>query len=167
VLEEVSNNPEAPVKLIQYDVLPEHVVGLVEALKNLEGAADPLYIGDTGESIEAFPTAIDVAEALGLVKYEGGYVRLTELGVRVAEADTKRLRKILKESVISNKVEPLYTVYKVLKEKKAISIEELKSIAKKFWGTEKEEAIKNLILWGVYLRLFKLSPDNTQIILVG
>ena len=162
----MSNNPEAPVKLIQYDVLPDHVVGLVEALKNLGGVADPLYIGDvTGESIEAFPKAIDAAEALGLVKYESGYVRLTELGVRVAEADAKRLRKILKESVISNKVEPLYTVYKVLKEKKVISIEELKSIAKKFWGTEKEEAIKNLILWGVYLGLFKLSPDNTQIIL--
>ena len=79
---------------IPRDVLPDHVVGLVESLHSLGGKVDPMYIGDlTGESIDLLPKVIDVAEALNLVRYENGYLYLTELGRKVAEADPKRLMK--------------------------------------------------------------------------
>jgi hypothetical protein len=163
----VSKEPSRSPSLIPRDILPDHVVGLVEALYSLGGSADPMHIGDiTSESIDILPKAIDVAEALNLVRYEGGYIHITELGKRVAEANTKKLKKLLREAVLSNSIEPLHEIYTVLKEKKKIPIEEFMSIVEKHYRKIDENVIKNILVWGAYLGLFKMSEDDTEIIII-
>lgn len=126
-----------------------------------------MHIGDiTSESIDILPKAIDVAEALNLVRYEGGYIHITELGKRVAEANTKKLKKLLREAVLSNSIEPLHEIYTVLKEKKKIPIEEFMSIVEKHYRKIDENVIKNILVWGAYLGLFKMSEDDTEIIII-
>ncbi len=154
--------------LIPRDILPDHVIGLVESLYSLGCSADPMHIGDiTGESIDVLPKAIDVAEALNLVKYENGYLRITDLGKKIAEANPKKLRKMLREAIISNKVEPLYEVYMTLKERKTLTKEEFREIIEKHYRRVNNEIMNNVLMWGTYLGLFKLSEDDTQVILLS
>lgn len=160
---ESNRNPH----FIPRDVLPDHVIGLVEALYSLGGSADPMHIGDiTGESIDVLPKAIDVAEALNLLRYENGYLHITEFGRKVAEANTKKLKKLLREAVIANKIEPLYEVYLALKNQGAMPVEEFIRIVEKHYKRVNEDVIKNVLVWGAYLELFKMSEDDSQIILI-
>ena len=152
---------------IPCDVLPDHVVGLVEALYSLGGSVDPMYVGDiTSESVDVLPKAIDAAETLNLLRYESGCLRITELGRKVAEANAKKLKKILREIVLSNKIEPFYEVYTRLKEKRTMPVEEFKSIVGKYHRRISKDIIRNVLVWGAYLELFKMSEDDSQIVLI-
>jgi hypothetical protein len=163
VSKESSKDPH----IIPRDILPDHVIGLVEAVHSLGGSVDPMYVGDiTGESIEILPKAVDIAEALNLIKYKNGYLYITEFGKKVAEADVKRLRKLLREVVILNKVEPLHEIYIDLKKRKKISKEEFISIVEKYYKRIDENIIRNILVWGTYLQLFKMNEDDTEIILI-
>jgi len=164
VSKESNRNPH----LIPRDVLPDHIIGLVESLYSLGGLADPMYIGDiTSESIDVLPKAIDVAEALNLMKYENGYLQITDFGRKVAEADSKKIRKLLREAVIANKIEPLHEIYTVLRNRKKISREEFISIVEKHYKRINDEVIKNVLVWGTYLHLFKMSEDDTEVVLMS
>ncbi|MEL9940992.1 MAG: AAA-associated domain-containing protein [Ignisphaera sp.] len=163
----MSKEADKNLRFIPRDVLPDHVIGLVEALYSLGGSADPMHIGDiTSESIDVLPKAIDVAEALNLLRYENGYLYITELGRKVAEANAKKLKKILREIVLLNRIEPLYEIYTILKERRAIPVEEFKNIVEKHYRRINRDVIKNVLVWGAYLELFKMSEDDSQIVLI-
>jgi hypothetical protein len=76
------------------------------------------------------------------------------------------LKKLLREAVLSNSIEPLHEIYTVLKEKKKIPIEEFMSIVEKHYRKIDENVIKNILVWGAYLGLFKMSEDDTEIIII-
>jgi hypothetical protein len=76
------------------------------------------------------------------------------------------LKKLLREAVLSNSIEPLHEIYTVLKEKKKIPIEEFMSIVEKHYRKIDENVIKNILVWGAYLGLFKMSEDDTEIITI-
>jgi len=151
--------------LLPVDVTPDHILGLVEVLNSLGGSVDSMYVGDAVfENVEILPKAIDVAEALGLVKSDKGNLSLTELGKKVAKSDPKSLKYLLKNAV--SKIEPLHELVSVLKTKKKISVEEFKSIVEKYYPGRSEEAEKNLLIWGAFLNLFKMDEDDEEIHLI-
>lgn len=76
------------------------------------------------------------------------------------------MKKLLREAVLSNSIEPLHEIYTVLKEKKKIPIEEFMSIVEKHYRKIDENVIKNILVWGAYLGLFKMSEDDTEIIII-
>lgn len=163
----MSKESDRSLHFIPRDVLPDHIVGLVEALYSLGGSVDPMYIGDiTSESIDTLPKAIDVAEALNLIKYEKGYLQITELGRKVAEANAKKLKKLLREAVTANKIEPLNEIYIKLKERRSMSVEEFIDIVEKYYRKIDDSVIKNILVWGAYLELFRMSEDDTQVTLI-
>ncbi len=154
--------------LMPRDILPDHVIGFIEALHSLGGQADPMHIGDiVEESIELLPKVIDMAELLGFVKYENGYLRITNAGKMIAEANPKKLRTLLREIVLKNRIEPLHEIYEALKRRKSIPIDEFIQIVEKHYKRINNDIIRNVLIWGTYLRLFKLSEDDTQVILIS
>ncbi|MEM4971699.1 MAG: AAA-associated domain-containing protein [Sulfolobales archaeon] len=140
----------------------DQVIGLVEILYSLGGVADTSKISEIVD-VDAglLPNVIDVAEALGLVKLSRGDLEITSLGRDIARADSRSLKKMLRELAI--KLEPISTIYKEISEKGYMNKGELEKILETFYGPEKSKAFECIINWGIYLGLFRWSSD-TQIL---
>ena len=151
--------------LLPLGITPDHVLGLLEMLYSLGDNVDSMYIGDSlGESVDTLPHAIDVAEALGLVKASGGNLQLTELGRRIVRGDPKTVRRELRRHV--DRLEPLGELIRILKERKSISVEEFMEIMEKYYPGNSEEAAKNVLIWGAFLNLFKMDEDDEEVHLI-
>lgn len=149
--------------LIPSEVLPDHVLGLIETLHMLGGSADPMHIGDIiGENIEILPHAIDLAEALGLITYRNGIVTLTELGRKVVKSYTKTVRKILRKMAL--KLQPLKDIVDILKDRGYLTVDEYKNIIMRRYPSSYAVAYEHILIWGTFLGLFKMSKDDTLII---
>lgn len=145
------------------DVSPDHVLGLLEVLHTMGGLTDSMYVGDAvHENIQVLPKAIDVAEALGLIKTHKGNLQLTELGKRVARSDPKSIKNLLRNA-ISN-IEPLAEIASTLKEKKRMTVEEFDAIIGKYYPGNVEEARKNVLIWGAFLHLFVMDEEDEEIL---
>ncbi|MEM0439916.1 MAG: AAA-associated domain-containing protein [Sulfolobales archaeon] len=141
----------------------DQVVGLVEALYSLGGLADTSKISEVIDADAGLlPNVIDVAESMGLVRLEKGDLVITDTGKEVAKADSRSIKKILRNLVIG--IEPISSIVKMLNEKGSIQIEELRSILEEFYGTKASEAIECLIHWGTYLNIFRWRPDEREIV---
>lgn len=152
--------------LLPPDVTPDHVLGLLELLQSLGSGIDSMYVGDAlSEDIRMLPHAIDVAEALGLVRQKGGNLELTERGRRIAVGNPKTVKKLLQEVVL--KLEPIAEIVELLKERGEIPVEEFNTIVEKYYSTNFEEARHNILVWGAYLGLFKLDEDDEKVILLS
>jgi len=152
--------------LLPPDITPDHVLGLLEMLHSLGGNIDSMYIGDSlGESVETLPHAIDVAEALGLVKANSGNLQLTELGKKIVKGDPKTVRRELRKHV--DKLEPLGELVRILRERRSISVEEFMEIVEKYYPGNSEEAAKNVLIWGAFLNLFKMDEDDEEVHLIA
>ncbi|MEM1611046.1 MAG: AAA-associated domain-containing protein [Sulfolobales archaeon] len=140
----------------------DQVIGLVEILYSLGGVADTSKISEIVD-VDAglLPNVIDVAEALGLVRLSKGDLEITSLGRDVARANSRSLKKMLRELAL--KLEPISTIYREASVKGYISREELEKILEAFYGPEGGRAFECIISWGIYLGLFRWSPD-TQIL---
>ncbi|MEZ0394628.1 MAG: AAA-associated domain-containing protein [Desulfurococcaceae archaeon] len=151
--------------IVPYYLTPDYVIGLVEALYSLGGAADAMHLGDLlGENIDSLPHVIDVAEALGLVRLEDGDVRLTDLGKNIAEGNIKVVKKVLRQRL--SLLEPLNEVLSLLKSRKRIDVEEFRDVIAKYYLKHVKEAEKTLLQWGAFLNLFKMSEDDNEIYLL-
>jgi len=160
-----SDKSERGKVLLPPDITPDHVLGLLEMLYSLGDNVDSMYIGDSlGESVETLPHAIDVAEALGLVRTSGGNLQLTELGRKVVKGDPKTVRRELRRHI--EKLEPLGELMRILKERKSISVEEFMEIMEKYYPGNSEEAAKNVLIWGAFLYLFKMDEDDEEVHLI-
>ncbi|MGB9708560.1 MAG: AAA-associated domain-containing protein [Infirmifilum sp.] len=151
--------------LLPVDVTPDHVLGLVEVLHGLGGSVDSMYVGDVlRENIHVLPKAIDVAEALGLVKSEGGNLTLTELGKRVASSDPKSLKYLLRNAL--KRIEPLSEIVDLVSKKKRISVEDFEKLLENYYPARVEAAMKNILIWGAFLNAFKMDEDDEEIHLI-
>ena len=160
-----SDRGEGRKVLLPPDITPDHVLGLLEMLHSLGDNVDSMYIGDSlGESVETLPHAIDVAEALGLVRTSSGNLQLTELGRKIVKGDPKTVRRELRRHV--EKLEPLGELVRILKERKSISVEEFMEIIDKYYPGNSEEAAKNILIWGAFLNLFKMDEDDEEVHLI-
>jgi hypothetical protein len=149
--------------LLPPDVTPDHVLGLLELLRSLGSGIDSMYVGDAlGEEVSLLPHAIDVAEALELIVQRGGNLELTERGRRVAAGNPKTVKELLRE--VALKLEPIAEIVEQLRKKKELLAEEFESIIKKHYPTNFEEAIKNVLVWGAYLGLFKMDEDDEKVV---
>ncbi len=149
--------------LLPPDVTPDHVLGLLELLRSLGSGIDSMYVGDAlGESVDLLPHAIDVAEALELVVQRGGNLELTERGKRVAAGNPKIVKELLHE--VALKLEPISEIVERLKERGELAVEEFESIIRKYYPTNFEEALKNVLVWGAYLGLFKMDEDDERVV---
>jgi hypothetical protein len=149
--------------LLPPDVTPDHVLGLLELLRSLGSGIDSMYVGDAlGEDVNLLPHAIDVAEALELIVQRGGNLELTERGRRVAAGNPKTVKELLRE--VALKLEPIAEIVEHLRKKKELLAEEFESIIKKHYPTNFEEAIKNVLVWGAYLGLFKMDEDDEKVV---
>ncbi len=149
--------------LLPPDVTPDHVLGLLELLRSLGSGIDSMYVGDAlGEDVNLLPHAIDVAEALELIVQRGGNLELTERGRRVAAGNPKTVKELLRE--VALKLEPIAEIVEQLRKKKELLAEEFESIIKKHYPTNFEEAIKNVLVWGAYLGLFKMDEDDEKVV---
>lgn len=147
------------------DVTVDHVLGLVELLNSLGNKTDSMYIGDAiNENIGILPHAIDVAEVLGLVESRGGDLTLTELGRRVVKGNPKAVKNLLKKEV--RKLEPIAELMSRLKESGKITVEEFDELIMKHYPGNFEMAKHNVLQWGAFLNLFKMSEDDTEIVLL-
>ncbi|QOJ78599.1 AAA-associated domain-containing protein [Infirmifilum lucidum] len=163
--EDPSSSQQKKKILLPVDVTPDHVLGLVEALNSLGGSIDSMYVGDAiFERVDILPKAIDVAEALGLIRSEQGNLTLTDLGKRVARSDPKSLKYLLKNAIA--RTEPLTELVTILKHRRKIGVEEFESIVEKYYPGRVEEAKKNLLIWGAFLNLFKMDEDDEEIHLI-
>ena len=149
--------------LIPPDVTPDHVLGLLETLYSLGGRLDPMYIGDAiGESIKILPHAIDLAEALNLVVYKDGIISITEFGREVARADVKSVRRMLRRFAF--KLQPLRDIIERLKTRGFLKVEEYEELISNRYPGSFLEAFKNILIWGTFLRLFKMNERDDMII---
>lgn len=149
--------------LIPPDVTPDHVLGLAEVLYSLGGSIDPMYIGDAiGENIRILPHAIDLAEVLGIVTHSGGIVTLTEFGKKIVRENNKTVRKLLREK--SLRLEPLREIVKRLKKKGFITVEEYDEIIGENYPGEYERAFRNILIWGAFLKIFRMDEEDSMII---
>jgi hypothetical protein len=149
--------------LLPPDVTPDHVLGLLELLRSLGSGIDSMYVGDAlGEDVNLLPHAIDVAEALELIVQRGGNLELTERGRRVAAGNPKTVKELLRE--VALKLEPIAEIVEHLRKKKELLAEEFEFIIKKHYPTNFKEAIKNVLVWGAYLGLFKMDEDDEKVV---
>jgi NitT/TauT family transport system ATP-binding protein len=105
---------------------------------------------------------VDVAEALGLVRLSKGDLEITNIGRDIARADSRSLKRLLRELAI--KLEPILTIYREISEKGSMSREELEKILDEFYGSEKEKAVECIISWGTYLGIFRWSPSTRMLV---
>lgn len=140
----------------------DQVIGLVEILYSLGGVADTSKISEIVD-VDAglLPNVIDVAEALDLVRLSKGDLEITNLGRDIARADSRSLKKILRELAL--KLEPISTIYREISAKEYMSREEFEKILETFYGPEGRKAFDCIINWGTYIGIFRWSPD-TQIL---
>ncbi|HWQ16309.1 MAG TPA: AAA-associated domain-containing protein [Sulfolobales archaeon] len=141
----------------------DQVVGLVEALYSLGGSADTSKISEVIDADAGLlPNVIDVAESMGLVRLEKGDLVITDTGKEVAKADSRSMKKILRNLAMG--IEPISSIIKMLNEKGSIHIEELRSMLEEFYGSKASEAIECLIHWGTYLNIFRWRPEEQEIV---
>lgn len=160
---EEGSSKESSRVTIPPDITPDHVLGLIEALYSLGGSIDPMYIGDAiGENIRLLPHIIDLAEAMKLITYREGVLTLTDFGKRVVRENTKMVKKLLR-SVAAN-LEPIREIVSILKNKGFLTIDEYRDIICKTYPQNFEEAYRHVLLWGAFLRLFKMSDDDKLIL---
>lgn len=150
--------------VLPYYLTPDHIIGLVEALSSLGGKADPMLLGDMlGERIDTLPLVIDVAQALGLVEVdERGDLHLTEVGRALVHGNIKQVKQILKSRAES--VEPLGSILRALSQRRKISAKAYREILSNFYHRHIGEAEKNVLQWGAFLGLFKMTQDDEYIV---
>ncbi len=149
--------------LLPPDVTPDHVLGLVELLHSLGGRVDSMHIGDAiSEDVRFLPHAIDVAEALGLIVQREGNLELTDLGRRVAEANPKTVRELLRR--VSSKLEPIRSIVERLEEKGEMLAEEFMEHLQRCYSSDFERAMQNVLSWGAFLGLFKMDEDDERVL---
>jgi len=152
--------------LLPVGVTPDHVLGLVEILSSLGGSIDSMYVGDAvSENIGILAHAIDVAEALGLIKSEGGNLVLTELGRKVVRSDPASLKHLLRDAIA--RLKPINELVEILKERRRISVEEFEAILEKYYPGRVEEAKMNILIWGAFLHLFKMDESDEEVYLIS
>lgn len=140
-------------------VTVDQVVGLVEVLHSLGGSADTSKISEIIDmDASMLPNVIDVAEALGLLAHSKGDLVITHLGVEVARADSRSLKRIL--SGLVDKIEPLATISRILREKGGLERADVENILEEAYGGEKSQALECLTHWGTYLGIFGWSDDG-------
>ncbi|MEL9908753.1 MAG: AAA-associated domain-containing protein [Desulfurococcus sp.] len=149
--------------LIPPEVLPDHVLGLVETVYTLGGKIDPMYIGDViGENIEVLPYTIDLAEVLGLITYRDGIVTLTETGENIVKSNTKTVVKKLRE--LASRLQPLKDIVEILKSKGYLEVDEYRNIIMQKYPNNYHKAYQHILIWGAFLRLFKMDEKDSKII---
>lgn len=149
--------------VIPPDVTPDHVLGFIETLYSLGGSTDPMYIGDViGENIRILPHAITLAEALELVRYQGGVVTLTELGKRVVRGNTKTVRRLLRS--VASRLQPLREIIEILKRRGYLTVEEYREIISQRYPDNFRTAYKHILIWGAFLGIFKMNEEDTKIL---
>ncbi|MEM0307756.1 MAG: AAA-associated domain-containing protein [Thermofilaceae archaeon] len=147
------------------DVTPDHVLGLVELLHSLGSGIDSMYVGDAiSEDVSMLPHAIDVAEALGLIAQREGNLELTDRGRQVASGNPKTVKRLLQEVVL--RLEPFNEIVEKLREKSEMPVEEFEEILEKVYPTQLEQAKHNILVWGAFLGLFKMSEDDERIVAI-
>ena len=160
-MEQSDNSSKRPI--LPPDVTPDHVLGLVELLHSLGSGIDSMYVGDAiSEDIRFLPQAIDIAEALGLVAQQSGNLELTDLGKRVAEGNPKTVKELLRR--VATKLEPIREITELLREKGEMLVEEFEELLQKYYSSDFEKALQNVLTWGAFLGLFKMDEDDEKII---
>lgn len=160
----LQKEPQSRRTLIPPDVTPDHVLGLAEILFSLGNKIDPMYVGDAiGENIDILPHAIDLAEALNIIEYRDGTIVLTNFGVEIVRGNTKVVKKLLRWKALE--LEPLNEIVRRLKSKGCISVEEYSEIIKRNYSSnDQERAFKNVLIWGAFLKIFRMSEDDKLIV---
>ena len=100
------------------------VIGLLDVVSEHGGKADVARIAiDLQSDVDDLLPVVEVAEALGLLRVDNGDVSLTDLGKKFVAATPSERKLMLRESLM--KVEPFYTLFKIIKSRKEFTAEEL------------------------------------------
>lgn len=144
-------------------VSPDHVMGLVEILNSVGGAADAERINEiTDVDADLLPHAIDAAEILGLVKFNSGNLRLTGLGKKMAEGTIKYVKRELGDVI--RDVEPFRSILRRLEVERMIEkgelMDQLKGYA--YWEDQEdlEKVFSCLLSWLLYAQVAKYDWDE-------
>jgi len=126
-------------------ITPDHILGLVESVYSTGGRLDSEELNDLIDvDLDVLTHAIDVSEAMGLMRFEKGDLVLTEKGAMVAEAIPKKAHSIIKNYV--KNIEPLDTIMrKASRHGNEISIEELRNILSSYYGGPPSTRVENCI----------------------
>ncbi len=146
---------------------PIKVIGLAEVL---EGMELPIEVSSLAhrfhQQTPSLLSTLGTAEGLGLVKKEGKYVILTDLGLGFLKASDGKISIIRAEL---RKIEPFKTALELLLKKSSVSAWEVaESLHHKnmFWqqSPEKDEAIVKLLLieWGIAAELLSYNGKSQQ-----
>ncbi|ADM27035.1 ABC nitrate/sulphonate/bicarbonate family transporter, ATPase subunit [Ignisphaera aggregans DSM 17230] len=135
-------------------ITPDHVLGLIESVYSLGGRIDSEELNNIIDvDMDILTHAIDIAEALNLVRFDQGNIELTELGIKVAKATTKEIKKILRERALN--LEPLHTLINEIKNNNGrIEISRVREIIATFYGENNiEHSLDCLRQWWRYLEI--------------
>ncbi|MGC8614190.1 MAG: AAA-associated domain-containing protein, partial [Conexivisphaera sp.] len=144
-------------------VSPDHVMGLLGYLSGLGGVADADAVNRaSGADLDILPHALRAAEMLGLVEADSGYIMLTKLGKRLSSESSSHARRELGEALSG--LEPFREILHRLRERRALSREELLDILRNYhyWESEEdaERGFRCFLSWLLYAHLADYDPEK-------
>ena len=147
-------------------VSPDHVMGLLGYLSGLGGVADAnSFNAASGVDLDLLPHALAVAEMLGLVTSDSGYIILTKLGKRLGNEGARYTRRALGEILAG--IEPFRSLMHVLRERRSLSRDDaIKILRESHYGESEEELAREfrcLISWLLYAHLAEYDPEEDMI----
>lgn len=135
-------------------ITPDHVIGLVESVYSVGGRIDSEELNKLIDvDMDILTHAIDIAEALGLIVFDKGDIKISELGVRVATALPKEVERLIGDRLVA--LEPFATLADRMKQRGRLSLTDTKEVLASFYGEGKvESALNCLWQWWRYFMSF-------------
>jgi hypothetical protein len=147
------------------EATPMQVIGLVESVEQMGSPVElsSLVYRFRDQTPNFFPV-LKAAEELGLLKTEGGFVFLTNLGAGFIRASDNKIR-ILRASL--HEIEPFKSAIEMLskRERAASSRAVAEYVARKYphsFSRVNQEAMRAVLIeWGISSELLALGPKGT------
>jgi len=135
------------------------VLGLIEAISAYGGKMRTAELLDEFPmDIDEFGEAIDMAELLGLVKVNKGYLTLTKKGEIIGAGSVEDKKRIIGEQL--KNVEPFKSALQLLNERGEVSMRELIRHLKTIGYDLDEESYELFMNWGGYAELFEYDAEE-------
>jgi len=147
------------------DVRAGQVISLVEVTGGLMQGIDAAHLAEEmGANIAVLLPILDAAEMLGLVKSDGGTVKLTEFGLKFQKTSKKKV--ILLKDVLE-KMEPFRTAMDLAKRQGETSAENVAdTLARQgiIWHHDQElniDLLRTILIhWAIYAGLLTYNKEG-------
>jgi NitT/TauT family transport system ATP-binding protein len=145
---------------------PSELQGLLVLLNEHKGSEDVARLADDLDlEIDEILPSLDYAEALGLVKVEGGRANLTDVGRRMLSASIRERKTILREQL--RRTTLFKTILRALESAPGgrLTEDDVQRLLA-FTTAPGDSYVLNIINWGRYAELFRYDSDEHALIAI-